>query len=172
MATLSTNDLFQAGFTKDQVEKIVGIAAMASNTHEADLNPVIPDAKPKITTLQDLRTYAEGTVVRFPDFAEGQPLVAKVRRPSLLMLASEGKIPNSLLSAAGELFSKGNSALDNDSTQMLKDTYSICKIMADATFVSPTLAEIEGAGLTLTDEQLMAVFSYTQAGVKALENFR
>lgn len=172
MATLSTNDLFQAGFTKDQVEKIVSIAAVTANAHEADLDQVVANARPKITTLQDLRSYAEGTVVRFPDFAEGQPLVAKVRRPSLLMLASEGKIPNSLLSAAGELFSKGNSALNNDSAQMLKDTYSICKIMAESTLVSPSLAEIESAGLTLTDEQLMAIFSYTQAGVKALENFR
>ena len=172
MATLSTNDLFQAGFTKEQVEKIVNVAAITANARETALDPVVTNVRPKITTLQDLKSYAEGTIVRFPDFAEGQPLVAKVRRPSLLMLASEGKIPNSLLAAAGELFSKGNSALDNDSTQMLKDTYSICKIMADATFVSPTLAEIEGAGLTLTDEQLMAVFSYTQAGVKALENFR
>lgn len=125
-----------------------------------------------ITTITDLQSYASGTVVRFPDFAEGQPFVARVRRPSMLVLAKSGKIPNTLLSAAGDLFAKGGGGLDTDNANMLSEMYDICHIICESSLVSPTLKEIEDAGIELSDDQLMAIFSYTQTGVKALETFR
>ena len=39
---------------------------------------------PGITSFDMLKEYARGRVVRFPDFAEDMPFVARVRRPSLL----------------------------------------------------------------------------------------
>ena len=75
----------------------------------------------KITTIHDLQGYVGGKIVRLPDFAEGQPLVARVKRPSLLIMAKQGKIPNTLLGAAGELFTKGGSGVDSDNTRMLGD---------------------------------------------------
>ena len=125
-----------------------------------------------ITTLADLQNYAKGTVVRLPDFAEGQPFVARLRRPSMLVLAKQGKIPNSLLSAAGELFSKGGEAMDADNENMLSEVYDICKIICSASLLQPTMVEIESAGIELSDEQIMAIFNYSQSGVKALESFR
>lgn len=134
--------------------------------------PINCDEPIGITTLADLQSYAKGTVVRLPDFAEGQPFVARLRRPSMLVLAKQGKIPNSLLSAAGELFSKGGEALDADNENMLSEVYDICKIICSASLVQPTMNEIESAGIELSDEQLMAIFNYSQSGVKALESFR
>lgn len=134
--------------------------------------PVNCDEPIGITTLADLQNYAKGTVVRLPDFAEGQPFVARLRRPSMLVLAKQGKIPNSLLSAAGELFSKGGEAMDADNENMLSEVYDICKIICAASLVQPTMNEIESAGIELSDEQLMAIFNYSQSGVKALESFR
>lgn len=125
-----------------------------------------------ITSVSDLQSYATGVVVRFPDFTEGQPFVARVRRPSLLVLAKSGKIPNSLLTTAGELFAKGGGSLDSDNDKMLSDMYDIMHIICEAALVQPTLAEIEGAGIQLSDDQMMAIFNYSQAGVKALESFR
>lgn len=133
------------------------------------------DEQLSVTSLDDLQSYSKGTLVRFPDFAEGQPLVARVKRPSMLMLAKEGKIPNQLLKIAGDLFSKGGSGIDADKykgTNLLADMYDICKAVCRAALIEPTIDEIEGAGLTLTDEQIMAIFNYTQVGIKALENFR
>lgn len=139
----------------------------------------IPQAQPVncshamcITSAADLQSYAAGVVVRFPDFAEGQPFVARVRRPSMLVLAKQGKIPNSLLTAAGELFAKGGGSLDADNSNMLRDMYNIMHIICEASLIQPTMQEIEEAGLTLSDDQMMAVFNYSQAGVKALESFR
>lgn len=132
--------------------------------------PVNCDEAMNVTNITDLQSYAQGTVVRFPDFAEGQPFVARVRRPSMLVLAKQGKIPNTLLNAAGELFSKGgvNSANEN----MLGDMYDICEIICEASLVQPTFQQIKEAGMALSDDQVMAIFNYTQVGVKALESFR
>ena len=136
------------------------------------VQPVNCDTPMNITTLADLQSYATGTVVRFPDFAEGQPFVARVRRPSMLVLAKQGKIPNTLLTAAGELFSKGGAGMDADNENMLSDVYGICEVIARASLVQPTYDEIQQAGMELSDDQIMAIFNYTQNGVKALESFR
>lgn len=136
------------------------------------VQPVNCSEMMNITSITDLQSYAAGTVVRFPDFAEGQPFVARVRRPSLLVLAKQGKIPNTLLSAAGELFTKGGGGMDSDNEGMLGDMYDIMHIICEASLMQPTMKDIEGAGLSLSDDQLMAIFNYSQTGVKALESFR
>ena len=38
--------------------------------------------------------------------------------------------------------------------------------------MEPTMKEIESSGVELSDEQIMAIFNYTQAGVSTLKNFR
>lgn len=136
------------------------------------VTPVNCDNAMHITTVSDLQSYANGTVVRFPDFGNDQPFVARVRRPSMLVLAKQGKIPNSLLGTATELFSKGGAGLDSDNKNLLGDMYNIIDIVATAALIQPSMEEIKSIGLELSDDQMMAIFNYTQAGVKALESFR
>lgn len=150
-----------------------------SNNNNGFMGHIKPQAQPVncdqamcITSASDLQNYAMGVVIRLPDFAEGQPLVARVRRPSMLVLAKTGKIPNTLLTTAGELFSKGGGGLDSDNEKMLSDMYDIMHILCESALLQPTLHEIESAGLSLSDDQMMAIFNYSQAGVKALESFR
>ena len=146
-----------------------------NNGYGQATNQVVPvncDQTMHITTLTDLQSYACGTVVRFPDFGDGQPFVARVRRPSMLVLAKQGKIPNSLLTTAGELFAKGGGGLDTDNENMLGDMYNILEIIATAALIQPSMEDIKSVGLELSDEQLMGIFNYTQTGVKALESFR
>lgn len=139
---------------------------------QPQVTPVNCDTAMNITSLADLQSYAAGTVVRFPDFAEGQPFVARVRRPSMLVLAKQGKIPNTLLTAAGELFAKGGGGMDTDNENMLGEVYGICEVIAKACLIQPTYDDIINAGMELSDDQIMAIFNYTQNGVKALESFR
>ena len=88
----------------------------------------------------------------------------------MMALAKSGKIPNSLLNTANSLFmGKG---LDSNNEGALKEVLSIVDILCDAAFVEPTYSQLKEAGVELTDEQYMAVFNYTQQGVKALEPFR
>ena len=136
------------------------------------VRPVNCDEAIGVTSIMDLQRYAQGQVVRFPDFAEVQPFVAKVRRPSLMVLAKQGRIPNGLLESAGELFSKGGIGADHADANTLTNMYDITRIVCEACLVSPTLKQIEEAGMSLSDQQITAIFSYTQVGVKALEQFR
>ena len=138
----------------------------------AQVKPANCDEMMNVTSLMDLQSYAAGTVVRFPDFAEGQPFVARVRRPSMLVLAKQGKIPNSLLGTAGELFAKGGAGIDSDNQNMLGDMYEIMNIIATAALVEPSMEQIKSCGLELSDDQMMAIFNYAQVGVKALDSFR
>lgn len=122
-----------------------------------------------ITTLSQLTKYTEGQVVQLPDFAEGQPFVARIRRPSMLSLAKSGKIPNSLLNTANGLF-LGNTKTNNE--DLLSEIFDVLDVVCEACFVEPTYKELQNAGVELTDEQYMFIFNYTQTGVKALDSFR
>ena len=136
------------------------------------VTPINASAPMSITSLSDLQTYQSGVVVRLPDFSDGQPFVARLKRPSMLVLAKSGKIPNQLLATAGELFVKGSSSFDPKDKNMLGNFYDTCKVICEAALVEPTMQDIEDAGIELTDEQLMAIFNYTQAGTSALKSFR
>lgn len=122
-----------------------------------------------ITTLSQLTKYTEGQVVQLPDFAEGQPFVARIRRPSMMALAKSGKIPNSLLHTANGLF-LGNTKTNNE--DLLSEIFDVLDVVCEACFIEPTYREIQDAGVELTDEQYMFIFNYTQTGVKALDSFR
>lgn len=125
----------------------------------------------QVTSLEQLKQYANGNIVRLPDFAEGQPFIAKLKRPSILGMAKQGKIPNSLLVKTNELFVQSGS-LDTEENSMMKEIYDVIDLIASETFVEPTYDEIKSTGIELTDEQMMFIFNYSQQGVKALESFR
>lgn len=125
----------------------------------------------QVTSLEQLKQYVDGNIVRLPDFAEGQPFVAKLKRPSILGMAKRGKIPNSLLVKTNELFVQSGS-LDTEENSMMQEIYDVIDLIASETFVEPTYKEIKSTGIELTDEQMMFIFNYSQQGVKALESFR
>lgn len=125
----------------------------------------------EITSLKTLQKYAEGQVVELPPFAEGQPFVARICRPSMLVLAKSGKIPNELLNTANNLFVNGKPDIHRD-LDALSSVFDLLDVFCEACFLEPTYKELKDIGLQLTDEQLMFVFNYAQTGVRALEPFR
>lgn len=126
----------------------------------------------KITNITELKQYAKGSVVELPPFAEDQPFIARVKRPSLLGMVKSGKIPNSLISKTNELFSNSQEVFNPDDDKMMSDMYDIMELIVRETLVEPTYEQIKEAGLELTDDQIMYLFNYGQQGVKALETFR
>lgn len=124
----------------------------------------------KVTSLVQLEKYAEGQVVEFPPFADGQPFVARVKRPSMLALMKSGKIPNSLLKTANGLFA-GKVATQDESADIDK-IFDVLDCIAEACFIEPSYDQIKASGIELSDDQYMFIFNYTQRGVKALETFR
>lgn len=124
----------------------------------------------RVTSLDNLRKYAEGTIVNLPPFAPDQPFVARLRRPSMMAMAKQGKIPNELLSAAQDMFQGRKDAEPTEAT--LKQTYDVLDLIAEASLVEPKYKELCEAGITLTDEQMIAIFQYSQRGVQDLKPFR
>ena len=127
---------------------------------------------PSITTIEQLKQYSSGVIVELPPFAEGQPFFAKLKRPSLLGMVKQGKIPNTLLVRANELFVQDGTGFDPDEENMMSQMFDVLELMAKETFVEPTYEQMKDAGVELTDEQMMFIFNYAQQGVRALESFR
>ena len=119
-----------------------------------------------VTKISELKKYADGVEVELPGWEDGVPFIAKLRRPSMLTLASEGQIPNPLMSAAAKLFGEGGAKMD------FQERAGLFLMMARASLVSPTWDELEEAGLSLTDSQLVYIYNYSQTGVDALRRFR
>ena len=159
----------------NESEKVERVEQEQQNTGGQVININVPNRsvgfdESNITSISDIRKYTQGSVIRLPSFDGEHPFYAKVKRPSLLVMVKTGKIPNSLINQATQLFQKGASSLGKDNT--VSDMYDIMETICEAALVQPTYMEIKEAGLSLTDEQMMAIFSYTQQGVKALEQFR
>lgn len=123
------------------------------------------------TSIEDLKKYAGGSEVELPGFVSDDPLIVKLRRPSLLDLAESGAIPNSLLTVAAELF-KGGADGAIKTGNSLVDTAKILKCIAKAALVKPSYQDFESAGLYLTDMQLMYIYNYVQTGIDSLRIFR
>ena len=123
----------------------------------------------KVTSIDDLKKYNDGAVVELPPFAEGQPFVVKMKRPSLMRLATNGTIQNSLMDSATSLFEGDTNVKDKF---VLSNMLRVMEIVCESAFVSPSWEEIKSSGIELTDDQLIAAFNYTQNGIKALDSFR
>ena len=119
------------------------------------------------TPAHDFMKYAAGMEVELPGFTAKETISVRLRRPSLMLLAAEGKIPNSLLAAVEELFEKGDK-----NTVSFKERAEIFRIVAMASLVSPSWEELQSAGVNLTDLQLLYIYNFSQTGVDTLRRFR
>ena len=83
-----------------------------------------------ITSIADLQSYAGGSVIELPPFAQGQPFVARLRRPSLLMLMKNGKIPNTLLAKATQLFD-GNTEEIFENDNAMSEVFDVMELVVN-----------------------------------------
>ena len=182
MKKYSAEELRALGFSEDQIQAIVGtykreikdiptspllekVVPIESNARD-----IVSSSLMKVTTVDDLKEYAKGQIVQLPSFADGQPLVVRMKRPSLMILAKSGKIPNKLLKTATEMFN-GESDADNEDLDALSKTFELLEIICEASLVEPKYKDFKSAGIDLSDEQLIAIFNYTQRGIEALNSF-
>ena len=178
-AIISTYDEERAHSSGETIHIYPGStgSGQAPVSNVIELSTSIPSRSPQdeqlqVTTVSQIQSYASGCVVRLPDFGEGQPFIARLRRPSLLNMVKLGKIPNSLIEQATALFAKGAESMVGRNGTTLGEMCEIIDVIIDAALMEPTLKEIQQAGIDLSDDQKMAIFSYTQQGIKALEPFR
>ena len=127
---------------------------------------------PSVTSINKIMQWVDGEIVELPGWRSDEPVYFKLSRPSLLALAKAGKIPNSLLARASELFYKGTRSLNVADSEMLAESFDIMHVLAASAMKEPTLDELEERGVELTDAQYIAIFQYTQNGINALSQFR
>lgn len=128
----------------------------------------------KVTSLEQLKSYKGGALVELPPFAEGQPFVARLKRPSMFGLVKAGRIPNELITQANKLFANGTATVKAQTMDesMFEEIFSVLNIVCEESFAEPTYAQLKKEEIELTDEQKMFVFGYVQAGVRQLNSFR
>ena len=117
-----------------------------------------------LSSVDSIRT---SQIVKIPGWC-GEDWECELKRPSILALAAKGAIANPLMKTARRLFYAGISPDGGD----LAEEGRVLVEIARAAMVRPTFDELEDAGISLTDEQLVAIFQFTQLGVKALDRFR
>lgn len=130
----------------------------------------------RVTTFEDLQQYSLGEIVELPPFDDGRPFVARLRRPSMSSLMAAGKLPNSLMEVALNMFDtpQANSKKKDKSmsTAEYKELLELYEAVCSAAFVEPTWAEVKQSGVFLTNEQYNYIMDYTQGNVSALKSFR
>lgn len=116
---------------------------------------------------EKLAALAKGTEVELPGFIDRETISVRLRRPSLMLMAAEGKIPNSLLASVEDLFEHGEK-----NKVSLKERGEIFRMVAMASLVEPSWEDLQNAGVSLTDLQLLTIYNYSQTGVDTLRRFR
>ncbi len=117
--------------------------------------------------LNPAESIQTSQTVRIPGWC-GDWWEVELKRPSILALAAKGAIVNPLLKTARKLFYCG---ISPDGGDLAEEGRVLIEIAKEA-MVKPSFLELENAGIGLTDEQLVAIFQFTQLGAKALDRFR
>lgn len=131
----------------------------------------------KVTSIEDLKNRGvdKGAILPLEGFYDDEPFVVRVKRVPMLGMIEAGFIPNELLTAAHRMFygTEGDKPLTPEEVgKNFKEYADICKIIAKNSLVEPTYAELQEAGIELTDIQLIGIYSFWQSGVDALKSFR
>lgn len=100
--------------------------------------------------------------VEIPGFEPGERITVLLRKISVISLASSGKIPNQLMGVVAKLFDEGNKKSGGSGFDNVVEMSKILAIIADAAMVEPAYSEVKDY---LTDDQLNAIFEYSQSSV-------
>ena len=129
----------------------------------------------QVTSLEQLKKVKQTDIVSLGKFEDGTEVVAELKRPDMLALAAEGKIPNSLLTEVAKLFNGKNELAKDvlkDDGEAFVQLGQLMDILAKASLVNPTMKQLDEINVTLTQEMKTTIMMYFQGGVETLKNFR
>lgn len=122
--------------------------------------------------IEELRAKAIKDL-EVPGFEEGETLIFKVKKASLMGLVTQGKVPNHLLGVAMEMMGqkrdKKAKKEEKSEAEELKEAAQLVELYCRLCMVEPTYEEMEDI---LTDEQYQAIFDFGINGVTKLADFR
>jgi len=107
--------------------------------------------------------------VHLPGWEREAEFVCRLRRPGLVNMAeAAGFVPNPLLSAIEELFFPAGARAKLPPDLEARALHEIARYA----LVEPTMEQLSEAGLTLTDEQYLAIYAFALKGAEGLARFR
>lgn len=130
----------------------------------------------QVTSLEQLKNIKLNDVVELPSFDDGTPFIAELKKPNMMMLMANGSIPNNLLNIAMDIFkdNKTKEVVDKalNSPKDFQVLTNLLVVLAEACLVRPSYKQLKDLGIELNENQLSAILTYSQGGLKALETFR
>lgn len=128
-----------------------------------------------VSTISQIRDSAVGVEVDVPGFTPDNTLTFKLKRPSLLEMSANGKIPNPLMATAAKLFKDGAVKTINDTKEDGSNFKGLSETMhciVKEALVEPTYEDLQNNGIELTDVQMLYIYNYVVDGVNQLRGFR
>lgn len=131
----------------------------------------------KITNVNEIKEYFEGEIVELAPFENGKPFVARVRVPSLVEIYRLGKIPNTLIVEVKKYFDtlekdENNNVAINFADKRARNLMNLALKMADVVLIEPSMKELRGAKIRLSDMQLLSIYNYVDKKVSEMIPFR
>lgn len=131
----------------------------------------------KITNVNEIKEYFEGEIVELAPFENGKPFVARVRVPSLVEIYRLGKIPNTLIVEVRKYFDalekdENNNVTINFADKRARNLMNLALKMADVVLIEPSMKELRGAKIRLSDMQLLSIYNYVDKKVSEMIPFR
>lgn len=123
-----------------------------------------------ITQMQDIVAQAAPEEVTLSGFKPNTEITVLLHSPSLYALIAENALPNPLLPVVNKLFSDGPQAQDVSAPDA--EFARALRVIARETLVTPTISELDEAGVQLTDRQLLEISVYATRGPATLAAFR
>lgn len=129
----------------------------------------------EITSIESLKQVKSTEVVELPKFADGTPLVAELKKPSVINMFINGRVTNQLLEAVTQVTEGENNGNDPEAPKKLPDmaaSMNFIESLCEECMVNPTYAQVKEYAGGLTDEQMMFIYQYSQKGIETLQSFR
>lgn len=130
----------------------------------------------QVTSLEQLKKVKQTEIINLGKFGDGTEFVAELKKPDLMQLAAERKIPNVLATEVVKLFNGKNKlakkVVAEDDAEALAQLGELMNVLAEASLVNPTYKQLQEINIELTQEMKMSIMMFTQGGVETLKNFR
>lgn len=122
----------------------------------------------EILSIEKLKEMST-TVIDIPDFNNEGTIKVRVKKPRLMAMASQGQIPNHLLSTVNNMMFGANKSKQKDKEPKIEDVTNLYELYCTACLVEPTYEEFKEL---ITDEQMEAIFNWGMGNVTQLDSFR
>lgn len=102
---------------------------------------------------------------------DAEPFVCRLRKPTVFGMAISGVVPNPLMPVVDRMFRLDKNLNDALKKIPMADSVKVMVGIAKVALVEPTYKQLEDAGVSLTDTQIMEIYSYVLGGAAGLERF-